>query len=425
MSAGNPFRKTTSSTRDATPSIHSVGRVTEAARLAVIALLCVTGSISNANANDDTTEITILGVAHSGMLVAKSYRPAVLRAYIDRVKPDAICIERSPEQFARGSYYEFTYEIQGIAVPYAREQGIELCPIDWMPAADDQLLAFGVDLQDTPFVRSAQSYANFLTYSDAKALSRSLFFAEPEAATKSYRDWYSTVPEKPRYDFARRLFLYRTFLQSMRVAKAARQHPGGKILVIIGAMHKDDMQNILADEHGVRVVSPEHFGYPGTAQIEAQVRTADLAAIATFNLLGAQAQSGNVDWAWLRQVVKRLQSRQPGPESQLLRTRLDVLTGAIEPSDAVERYRAIQADAGDASFTWTGVLDHRRVDSFADPFGDLSVQQRAKLEEGRELFKLGNRQAATAIRDQLAADLTPLKAGQLRAYWPDWLESTR
>ena len=74
----------------------------------------------------DTTEIVVLGVAHAGMLVAESYQPAVLRAYIDRVQPDAICVERSPEEFARGSHYEFTYEIQSLVVPYARAQQIPI-----------------------------------------------------------------------------------------------------------------------------------------------------------------------------------------------------------------------------------------------------------------------------------------------------------
>jgi len=82
----------------------------------------------------DTTEVVIVGVTHSAMLAAESQQPASFRAYFERVRPDAICIERAPSEFARGSHYEFTYEIQNIAVPYARENDIPLCPFDWLPA---------------------------------------------------------------------------------------------------------------------------------------------------------------------------------------------------------------------------------------------------------------------------------------------------
>src|SRR5690606_29696000 len=67
----------------------------------------------------ERTEVVVLGVAHSAMLVAETYQPAVFRAWFERVQPDAICIERPPEEFARNTHYDFTYEIQHIAVPYA------------------------------------------------------------------------------------------------------------------------------------------------------------------------------------------------------------------------------------------------------------------------------------------------------------------
>src|SRR5262245_6906296 len=57
------------------------------------------------------TRLVILGVSHSQQLVAESYQPAVFRAFFDRVKADAIGIERSPDELARNDHYEFTYEI--------------------------------------------------------------------------------------------------------------------------------------------------------------------------------------------------------------------------------------------------------------------------------------------------------------------------
>lgn len=57
------------------------------------------------------TTVVVLGVDHAAQLVSPRDRPALLDAFLDRAKPDAICIERTPEAFARGDFYEFTYEV--------------------------------------------------------------------------------------------------------------------------------------------------------------------------------------------------------------------------------------------------------------------------------------------------------------------------
>lgn len=372
----------------------------------------------------DTTEVVILGVSHSAMLVSESYRPAVFRAYMDRVAPSAVCIERAPEEFARGSDYEFTYEIQHIAVPYARARGIPLCPFDWLPPDEDQLLAFGVDIEEPPFLRGPRTYSNFMTFGDTADLRLDLFYAESEAEREDVRAWYLAMAERPRSDFARRLFLYRTFMQAMRIARAAREHAGGRLLVIVGSFHKDDLERILADQPGVRVVAPPRFGRPDDDEIAAHTRLDDLAAIATFNLLGAQSHTGNIDRAWLERVVDRLERERPGPESDLLRTRLDVLVNGLAPATAADRYRQIRQSAEPGRrFTWDGVEDRRRVDSFADPFGNLTVHQRAALEEARESLRAGDTSRAAAVKAELEGALSPLPLAQLRAYWGEWVET--
>jgi hypothetical protein len=375
-----------------------------------------------AAAAQEPTEVVILGVSHSGMLVAESYRPAVFRAFFERVDPDAICVERSPEEFARGDHYEFTYEIQHIAVPFARERGIPICPFDWMPDPEDQELAFGVDLSDLPFLRGPESYADFLTVPDTSALRRELFYAESEEEAERNRSWYLEMAETPRFDFARRLFLYRTFLQAMRIARAAREHPAGRVLVLVGSMHKPDLEAILAGERGVRVVPPPELGAPTSEEIARHERIEDLAAIATFNLLGAQSRTGVLDLDWLRAVIARLERERPRAETSLLATRLDVLEGRLPPSDAAAQYEEIASAVGpELRFTWDGVLDRRRLDSFADPFGNLTVGQRGRLERARELMKAGERERAAAELERLASELSPMKAAQLRAYAPEWI----
>jgi hypothetical protein len=99
----------------------------------------------------ERTKVVILGVSHSAQLLAETYQPAVFRAFFTRVSPEAICVERSPEEFARLDFYEFTYEAQFISVPYAKAHGIALCPIDWLPQPEDSLLAWGMaDIEAPP-----------------------------------------------------------------------------------------------------------------------------------------------------------------------------------------------------------------------------------------------------------------------------------
>ncbi len=86
----------------------------------------------------------ILGVGHSTQLINYNQQPAAIRAFIDKVKPSAICIERSPEEFSRNDFYEFTYEQQYTIIPYARKNKIPLHPIDWLPSDQDLDLAFGI-----------------------------------------------------------------------------------------------------------------------------------------------------------------------------------------------------------------------------------------------------------------------------------------
>src|SRR5437870_1977860 len=110
--------------------------------------------------------VVILGVVeHSAQLIAESYQPAVFRAFFQRVQPDVICVERPPQEFLRGDYYEHSYELQYIVVPFAREAAIPVYPIDWLPAADDQLPAWGVpNLETPPFIRAPDSYKQFLCF---------------------------------------------------------------------------------------------------------------------------------------------------------------------------------------------------------------------------------------------------------------------
>lgn len=366
----------------------------------------------------DPARVVILGVGHSTQLVSEAQQPAALWAFFDRVAPDVIAVERSPEEFARGDHYEFTYEIQHVALPYARERGVPVYPVDWIPSKDDMLLGFGLDLESPPFIRSG--WQGFLAFPDSADLRTPLLFADSDEDRALRRAPWQQEWEPASRDLPRRLFLYRTFLQAQRIAAVAERYPGRTVLVPIGANHKDDIERILQGHRAVEIVQPSSFGAPSPEEVERAIRMDDLAAIASFNLLGAQAGTGNVDWDWLTRVVARLSHEVPSPESRLFQTRLAVLAGARSPAEALEDYRQIADDPNAmVPFTWNGVKDASRVDSYFDPFGNLSVAQRAALESARELYKLGDIDAAAGVRNALSGALTATRAAQFLAYWPD------
>lgn len=375
------------------------------------------------------TTLVVLGVEHSAQLAGRAYHPGYLRAWLDRVRPDAICIEQPPEEFARGVFYfEAAYEQPHVAVPYARRHGVELCPVDWIPSRDDERLAFGrLEVVDPPPVRAPRDFQGFLVL-DSAALRRTLFYADSDAWRGVARQFFDG-PRRPGWaDFPRRLDLYRTFLQAMRVRAAARAHPGQTVVVVIGAMHKDDIEGVLRGDPGLRIVQPSAYGLPARAAADAQLTERDLAAILSLNLLGVQPAEGPVDWRWVGEVLQRFaQARPAAPELPLLRARYAVLTEHRAPAAAAAAYEQIAAGIDSAArFTFTGVEDTRRLDSYYDPFGNLGVRERALVEAAREWARAGQPARAERLRTALlhaggSGPWTPLRRAQLGVYWERYI----
>ncbi len=124
-----------------------------------------------------------------------------------------------------------------------------------------------------------------------------------------------------------------------------------------------------------------------------------------------------MDRAFVRESVQALKVERNSPEVALLQTRLDVLEGRATPAMAVDRYRSVATEAGEARFTWTGVADASRLDSYFDPFGNLNVRQRALLETARELYRAERGEEAAGIQQTLGSELSNRKAAQLAGYW--------
>ncbi|WP_295918156.1 hypothetical protein [uncultured Xanthomonas sp.] len=383
----------------------------------LFSLALAAASATGMAATPAPTRVAILGVEHAAQLVSERDQPGVLAAFLEQLAPDAICIERPPEQAARGDYYEYTYEVQGVILPYAAAHPVALFPIDWMPPVEDARLGFGMDL-DTPLeLRREQGFQGFLSFSDKAALQRDFFAADAAENVAAVRKWAQTPAPRADQDLPRRLYLYRTFLQAQRIRAAALAHPGKTVLVVVGYFHKPDLEAILAHDPAIALVQPSTLGRPTADAVERATTATQRAAILAFNLLGTQAETGNVDWAWMSRVLDAYAADAPAAETALLRTRLALLSGQLAPAEARRRYtRLAEETPAELAFGWTGVQDRTRVDSFFDPFGNLTVRQRATLELARTDYALGRSRDGDAAIARLKADLSPRKALQLSGY---------
>lgn len=211
-------------------------------------------------------------------------------------------------------------------------------------------------------------------------------------------------------------------MQAMRVLRAANDNRGRTVLVVVGSLHKNDIEQILKDEPSVEIVQPSSFGRPAAESVARNVKREDLFAAASFNLLGVQSGTNNVNFDWMKRVVARLESEAQTAEVLLLKTRLQVLTRQASAQEALANYRrAAEISKPDEQFTWTGVKDKSRVDSYFDPFGNLSVKQRAQIEIARESYKTQRMSAAEEILKLLQSQLSVLKAQQSAAYWDEFM----
>jgi len=200
------------------------------------------------------------------------------------------------------------------------------------------------------------------------------------------------------------------------------------ILVVIGYFHKGDIEGVLAGTPGIELVQPSVFGQPTAEEIEAEVLPTDLLAILSFNLLGVQAKDGPVNWEWMERSLRRLEADAVTAETLLLHTRLAVLRSEVNATEAIRLYEQVRAmPAAAIPFTYDGVADRSRVDSYYDPFGNLSVANRALLEIARECRTLGQTDATQQILAELSAagGLRELQRHQLAAYWDEFVVQMR
>lgn len=386
-------------------------------RLAIVIAAATAPTLFEQALAAPTTRVVILGVDHSAQLVSPDDQAGLLTAFLERVHPDAVCIERPPDLAAQRDFYEFTYEVQGIVLPYTSRHPIEVCPIDWMPSLQDQMLAFGSNLDVPPEIRPTSGFSGFLTFPERESLKTDFFAADDPATTADVVKHMLGYPGRADQDFPRRLYLYRTFMQAQLIRSAAHSHPGGTVLVVVGYFHKPDLEANLSHDPLITLVRASSLGRPSPAEVERATTRAQRLAVLAFNLLGRQAATGNVDLTWVEDTWTKVAAERATAETNLLRVRLDEMSGRLTPAEAIPYYRSLVEATPEADrFSWTGVKDAARIDSYFDPFGNLTVKQRAEVELARCLKAIGATTEAANLLREIAGALSPRKSRQLADY---------
>jgi hypothetical protein len=394
--------------------------------LMLIAALASTQSAAAVEPKPQPTRVVILGVDHSAQLVSEADQPGMLTAFMEQLHPNAICIERTPELAERRDFYEFTYEDQGIILPFVASHPTELCPMDWMPSVSDQKLVFGTDLDVPPEIRPKAGYQAFMAFTDPNVVHTGFLEGDDPKVLQPVIDHMLGAGGRADRDFPRRLYLYRTYMMAEHIRAAAHAHPGGTILVVVGYFHKPDLEAHLKWDPAIALVSATSIGKPSVAAAEQATTVEQRAAILSFNLLGRQAATGVHDLDWVARVLDDFARERPGPEADLLRVRLDELAGRLSAKAAAQRYDEISRRAGEQlKFTWTGQKDASRLDSYFDPFGGLGVADRARLESARARLASGGRKEAELLLAQVRSHLDERRALAFDAYVDDYIRPAR
>jgi len=72
-------------------------------------------------------------------------------------------------------------------------------------------------------------------------------------------------------------------------------------------------------------------------------------------------------------------STEDSVEIKLFEIRIDLLLKKVSPKEAAAQYRTLLSRIKDKQRTWNGVKDKTRVDSYFNPFGNLTLDHRIKF----------------------------------------------
>jgi hypothetical protein len=239
--------------------------------LALACLACPAAAAPAAPPSD--FEVLVVGTGHAPtMFLSPEYTPAHLRAVLDAAAPDVVAVESHPEWFAHGRFHVVTYEAQGVAVPWARERGVPAVGVDWKDVDDwdrlEQLGALAETRRLEPWAASEAAWplAAFSLGSSRFDPSSLGSYDLRHINSEEYgRSRHARLePEDPNFAARRDRGIAANCVAAMEA------HPGGRLVVVVGAHHKPFLDVLLARVEGVRVLQlGRDLPWPGAGDVDA------------------------------------------------------------------------------------------------------------------------------------------------------------
>ena len=278
-------------------------------------------------------EVLVIGAAHSDLLRSPHFSPAHIRAALNVAEPTLVGVEANPIWFANGVCFPGTYECQGIAIPWATERHIPVYGIDWQDY--DRMVR---DVEEGRLASGVSEAAEAVTLAALREEARSELAARGSADI-SFDEWNKRPPSVGAAHAA--LMLRRDQHIAHQCCVLLRMYDSARLAVVIGAMHKAELDAMFAREPDIVVRRLEELGEVSESIIRAAWTQRDAFAVLTECLDGAVPYwfPETVVHRWLREVARVTEDAEDDPERVYLEARR--LTAAGDMQTAAELLRDV------------------------------------------------------------------------------------
>lgn len=204
--------------------------------------------------------IYIIGVTHAPtQFYSGTMSPAHIREFLKALNPDVVGVESNPTWFNKGQYYLATYEAQNITVPWAKERKLPVYGIDWITDKNSSVNTL------------SDSHSELLRLQRVRQIQKEKEKPKLKAVNYQYGLWSKLKTPSPNSDTFRKLnsmefgkkviqwidkdkntpgtaSAYMNVRDSRitdHIEALVKKHPQAKIVIVIGAMHKLDVERRL------------------------------------------------------------------------------------------------------------------------------------------------------------------------------------
>ncbi len=367
---------------------------------AILALLFSLAA-SQVRAGEPAFEVLVLGTYHApAMFLGDRYTPAHIRATLENAKPDVVAVESHPQWFAAGRYHVVTYEAEGVAVPWARANGLPAYGIDEKDIEDWDRRAEQKAIRDVITLRSAlRSGAPLAPSWFATGSGGGADVDWEHSNSEEYgKSRYRKSPDDADFAVPRDRGIARNCVEVMK------KHRGKRLAVVIGAHHKPFLEILLKKRGDVRVLTlGRDVPFPTEEQVARSWTTQDLLAT-----LGHNLDSG------VRAVYR-----------PRLKKLLTLLEKSGEAADAARYFRArILTIEGkpEAAEKLLGGLRASSAVLYPFPMRNwrmrYSLSEAARIEKARLLIARGEEEAARPLLESVGAALDARLGKLTRSHTP-------